>query len=53
MERWDLGTLATANVTSFQITPTQSVFVVRAGPMDVTVTFLSPVEVRGSVALMA
>lgn len=29
-----------------QFTSTQSVFVLSAGPVDVTLTFLSPVEVR-------
>ena len=36
-----------ANVTNVQITPTRSIFVMQAGPMNVTVTYLSPVEVRG------
>ena len=36
-----------ANVTNIQITPTRSVFVMQAGPMNITITFLSPVEVRG------
>ncbi|KAM5534565.1 hypothetical protein V8D89_011769 [Ganoderma adspersum] len=31
-------------VTNTQITPTRSIFVMRAGPMNVTVTFLSPIE---------
>lgn len=30
----------------FQFTATQSVFVLSAGPVDLTVTFLSPVEAR-------
>ena len=34
-----------SNVTNVQITPTRSVFVLTAGPMNVTVTFLSPIEV--------
>lgn len=29
----------------FQFTATQSIFVLSAGPVDVTVSFLSPVEV--------
>ncbi|KAI0358680.1 DUF1793-domain-containing protein [Trametes cingulata] len=33
-----------ANVTNVQITPTRSIFVMQAGPMNVTVTFLSPIE---------
>lgn len=36
----------TANVTDVQITPTQSVYLMEAGPVNLTVTFLSPVEVR-------
>lgn len=40
------GTSISANVTNVQITPTRSIFVMQAGPMNVTVTFLSPVEVR-------
>ncbi|CCM02776.1 uncharacterized protein FIBRA_04884 [Fibroporia radiculosa] len=34
----------TANLTSFEVTPTRTIFNVQAGPMDVTVTFLSPIE---------
>ncbi|KAI1795669.1 hypothetical protein LXA43DRAFT_991614 [Ganoderma leucocontextum] len=33
-----------ANVTNVQITPTRSIFVMQAGPMNVTVTFLTPIE---------
>ncbi|PIL35889.1 hypothetical protein GSI_01549 [Ganoderma sinense ZZ0214-1] len=33
-----------ANVTNIQATPTRTIFVVQAGPMNVTITFLSPVE---------
>ncbi|PIL35880.1 hypothetical protein GSI_01540 [Ganoderma sinense ZZ0214-1] len=36
------GTAAT--VTNIQVTPTRTIFVLQAGPMNVTVTFLSPVE---------
>ena len=35
-----------ANVTNIQITPTRTIFVMQAGPMNVTITFLSPIEVR-------
>ena len=42
-----------ANITNVQITPTRTIFVMRAGPMNVTITFLSPVEVRGSCVLTA
>ena len=43
------GASANANVTNSQITPTRSIFVMQAGPMNMTITFLSPVEVRGSI----
>ncbi|KAM5540217.1 hypothetical protein V8D89_006036 [Ganoderma adspersum] len=32
------------NVTNVQVTPTRTIFVMQAGPMNVTITFLSPVE---------
>ncbi|KAI0665951.1 hypothetical protein C8Q78DRAFT_1062280 [Trametes maxima] len=34
----------TANVTNVQFTPTRTIFTMQAGPMSVTVTFLSPIE---------
>ncbi|RPD75342.1 hypothetical protein L226DRAFT_534905 [Lentinus tigrinus ALCF2SS1-7] len=34
----------TATVTDIEITPTRSIFVMQAGPMNLTVTFLSPIE---------
>ncbi|KAI0645913.1 DUF1793-domain-containing protein [Trametes meyenii] len=34
----------TANVTNVQFTPTRTIFTMQAGPMNVTVTFLSPIE---------
>ena len=37
------------NITNIQITPTRTIFVMRVGPMNITVTFLSPIEVRSSV----
>ena len=37
--------LNVSTVTNVQITPTRSIYVMRAGPMNVTVTFLSPIEV--------
>ncbi|KAI0368348.1 DUF1793-domain-containing protein [Pilatotrama ljubarskyi] len=40
----DYGPPFTANVTNVQITPTRSIFVMQAGPMNITVTFLSPIE---------
>ncbi|KAI0705088.1 hypothetical protein C8T65DRAFT_577862 [Cerioporus squamosus] len=33
-----------ATVTDVQITPTRSIFLMQAGPMNLTVTFLSPIE---------
>ncbi|TFK80597.1 hypothetical protein K466DRAFT_605206 [Polyporus arcularius HHB13444] len=33
-----------ATVTDIQITPTRTIFTMQAGPMNLTVTFLSPVE---------
>jgi hypothetical protein len=36
----------TANVTDTIITPTQTVVVTQAGPMQVNLTFLNPIEVR-------
>ena len=42
-----------ANITNIQITPTRTIFVMQAGPMNVTITFLSPVEVRSSRVVMA
>ena len=38
-----------ATVTNVQITPTRSIYTMKAGPVGLTVTFLSPVEVRLSV----
>ena len=35
----------TLPVTNVQITPTRSIYVMTAGPMNITVTFLSPIEV--------
>ncbi|RPD76749.1 hypothetical protein L226DRAFT_611194 [Lentinus tigrinus ALCF2SS1-7] len=35
---------STANVTDIKITPTRSIFTMQAGPMNVTVTFLTPIE---------
>ena len=39
------GNITQANVTSTQITPTQTIFKFSAGPAEVTATFLSPIEV--------
>lgn len=33
------------NLTSRQVTPTSSIFIMQAGPMTLNVTFLSPIEV--------
>lgn len=35
-----------ANLTSVQITPTRTIFIMQAGPMNVTITYLSPIEVQ-------
>lgn len=35
-----------ANLSSTQLTPTQTIVSMRAGPMDIVATFLSPIEVR-------
>ncbi|KAL7281458.1 hypothetical protein ACG7TL_004773 [Trametes sanguinea] len=32
------------NVTNVQLTPTRTIFTMQAGPMNVTITFLSPIE---------
>ena len=37
---------ATVNFTSIAITPTQAVVTAQAGPMQVNLTFLNPIEVR-------
>ncbi len=37
---------ATVNVTGTVITPTQTVIAAQAGPMQVNLTFLNPIEVR-------
>ena len=42
-----------ATITDVQITPTRSIFSMQAGPMNITVTFLSPVEVRTQSSLRA
>ena len=46
------GASDAANLTSFQITPTRSIFVMEAGPMNFTVTYLSPIEVRLSLPVL-
>ncbi len=33
-------------LTNIQVTPTRTIFNITAGPIDLTVTFLSPIEVR-------
>ena len=45
-------TSISTNTTNVQITPTRSIFVMRAGPVNVTLTFLSPIEVRGFATLI-
>ena len=39
-----------STVTNVQITPTRSIYAITAGPMNLTVTFLSPIEVSLSCA---
>ena len=34
-----------SRVTNIQITPTRTIYVMSAGPLNLTVTFLSPIEV--------
>ena len=34
-----------STVTNVQFTPTRSIYVMTAGPMNITITFLSPIEV--------
>ena len=41
---------STANVTDIKITPTRSIFTLQTGPMNVTVTFLTPIEVTKSIS---
>lgn len=36
----------TANLSGIQVTPTRTIYTIQAGPMDVIVTFLTPIEVR-------
>ena len=36
----------TVNLTSVVVTPTQTMVVAQAGPMQVNLTFLNPIEVR-------
>ena len=35
-----------SNITNVQITPTRSIYTMEAGPMNFSITFLSPIEVR-------
>ena len=35
----------TANITSLRFTPTRTIYEMQVGPMNLTVTFLSPIEV--------
>jgi hypothetical protein len=41
------------NFTGIAITPTQTVVSARAGPMQVNLTFLNPIEVRSALLLLA
>ncbi|KAH9930467.1 uncharacterized protein BXZ73DRAFT_77912 [Epithele typhae] len=51
----DPDSSALANITAVQVTPTRSIYTMQAGPMSLTVTFLSPLEpsdwVRQSIPL--
>lgn len=40
------------NVTYTEVTPTRTIQTVQAGPINVTLTFLSPIEVRLSITLV-
>lgn len=40
------------NVTYSEVTPTRTIQTVQAGPINVTLTFLSPIEVCFSIALV-
>ena len=42
--RW--GVNGTVNLTNIMVTPTQTVITAQAGPMQVNLTFLIPIEVR-------
>ena len=46
MEDGSPGLNGTVNVTDTVITPTQTVLAAQAGPMQVNLTFLNPIEVR-------
>jgi hypothetical protein len=41
------------NFTSIAITPTQTMVSARAGPMQVNLTFLNPIEVRSALLLLS
>lgn len=43
---WLGNLLPTTNLTNLAITPTRTIFTLQAGPMQLNVTFLSPIEVR-------
>ena len=49
----DIGPPQNANVTNVQITPTRSIYTMEAGPMNFSITFLSPIEVRASTPMRA
>ena len=40
------------NVTYTEVTPTRTIQTVQAGPINVTLTFLSPIEVRRRIVLV-
>ena len=41
-----MGVNSTVNLTNIVVTPTQIVLTAQAGPMQVNLTFLNPIEVR-------
>lgn len=43
----DAQDVLTSNVTNVNITATRTTFTLEAGPLELVVTFLSPIEVRG------
>lgn len=44
---------ATVNITNFTITPTRTIVTGKAGPMQVNLTFLNPIEVRFTLMLLS
>lgn len=44
----DNATVHSASLDSFHITPTRTIFNLKAGPMNLNITFLTPIEVGTS-----